>query len=185
MNTTLPSLPWMVAVAAMTAGAVSPARAQAGLQPGLWEHRMQMKTASGQMEGAMAQMQSQLANMPAEQRKMIEERMSHSGVGLGGAPNTVRVCLSKEHAARGEAPQGDGRCQQHIVQRSGGTVKFRFTCSGNPPSSGEGEYTITSPRAYSGHSVVDTVVKGQPERVEMTQSGTWLSADCGGLKPAP
>jgi hypothetical protein len=173
------------ALGALVLFTVSPAQAQSKLQPGLWEHTMLMKSGSGQMEGAMAKMQSQLASMPPEQRKMIESRMAQSGASMGAKPNTVQVCLSKERAERGDTPQGDSRCKQEVLQRSGGTMKFRFTCAGNPPSSGEGEYTITGPNAYSGHSVINTVVDGRPERMEMTQSGKWLSADCGSLKPMP
>ena len=127
------------ALGALALAAALPVQAQTKLQPGLWEHTMLMKTASGQMEGAMAKMQSQLASMPPEQRKMIEDRMAQSGAGMGAKPNIVRVCLSKERAERGDTPQGDGRCKQEVLQRSGGTMKFRFTCAGNPPSSGEGD----------------------------------------------
>ena len=161
------------------------AAAQARLQPGLWEHTMQMKSGSGQMEGAIAQMQARLAAMPPDKRKQIEAMMAQQGAALGGTPGTVRVCLSKEAAERGESPQSDGRCKQEALQRNGNTVRFRFTCAGDPPSSGEGEYTLAGPTAYNGRMVVNTTRRGQPERMEMTQSGKWLSADCGGLKPRP
>ncbi len=52
-----------------------------------------------------------------------------------------------------------------------------------PASSGEGEYTLSGDKAYRGHAVVDTTVQGKPERIEMQQSGQWISADCGAVKP--
>lgn len=172
-------------LAALLAAGSQAVLAQTKLQAGLWEHTMQMKSGSGQMEGAMAKMQAQLAAMPPAQRQQVEAMMARNGAAMGSAPNTVRLCLSKENAERGEPPQGDGRCKQEVLQRSGSTIKFRFSCSGNPPSTGEGEYQVSGPTAFSGHSVINTVVQGKPERMEMTQTGKWLSADCGSLQPRP
>lgn len=154
------------------------------VSPGLWEQSMTMKTQSGQLEQGMAQMQKELAKLPPDQRKMMEQMMAGRGVGMApGQPTTVRVCISPEQAARDEMPQHDGRCKQTEVQRSGSTVKFKFSCTGQPPTSGEGEYTFESSKANSGRVVVDTVAAGKPERMEMQSRGRWLAADCGALKP--
>ena len=37
--------------------------------------------------------------------------------------------------------------------------------------------------SYSSKSVMNTTVEGKPERMTMDQTGKWLSADCGALKP--
>jgi len=155
------------------------------MSPGLWEHAMTMKGGGGQTEAAMAQMQQQMATMPPEQRKMVEEMMAKQGIGIGGAgkPTTVRVCVSPAMAERDEMPQGDGRCKQDSLRRSGNKLSFKFSCSGDPPSSGEGEFTFSGSQAYSGHTVVNTTVKGKPERMEMQLEGRFVAADCGSLKP--
>jgi hypothetical protein len=57
------------------------------------------------------------------------------------------------------------------------------TCGGQPPTSGEGEVTFSSPTAYTSKSIVNTSVEGKPERMTMDQSGKWLAADCGAVKP--
>ncbi len=172
----------------MALGALpAPAWAQK-LAPGLWEHSFTMKTGSGRVEAAMAQMQQQLAAMPPDQRKKMEAMMAGQGLGMGmgpGKPNTLRVCLTPEQAARDQMPQQDTRCQQTQSQRSGNVLKFKFSCSGDPPSTGEGEYTIVSDKAHKGRMVVSTVAQGQPERMEMEQSARWLAADCGSVKPRP
>lgn len=177
-------------LAALAASAACvPASAQPGkLQPGLWEQAMTMKSASGQMEAQTAQMQQQLASMPPDQRKMVEDMMAKQGVAMGGGSaggrnTTVKMCISPEQAERAELPQQEGNCKQEMVQRSGSTVRYRFSCTGNPPTSGEGEYTLTSPTSYSGRATVLTQVQGKPEKIEMTQTGRWLGADCGTLKP--
>lgn len=160
-----------------------PAAAQTQLKPGLWEHSIQMG-GDAKMEAAMAKAQEQMAKMPPGQRQQMEAMMAKNGVGMGAKPGTVRVCLSKDAAERGEPPQSDGRCRHETLQRSGSTMKFRFTCKGEPPSSGEGEYTMSGPTRYTGRMVMNTVVQSQPRRMEMNQTGQWLAADCGGIKPA-
>ena len=178
------------ALAALTAAALAlPASAQPGkLQPGLWEHSMTMKSASGQMEAQMANMQKELASMPPDQRKMVEDMMAKQGVAMGGGSaggrnTTIKMCLTPEQAARDDLPQQEGNCKQETVERSGSTVRYRFSCAGNPPTSGEGEYTLASPTSYTGRTTVLTQVQGKPEKMEMTQTGRWLGADCGSIKP--
>jgi hypothetical protein len=166
----------------MAFGAFTSAHSMA---PGLWEHAMTMKSGGGELDASMAKMQKELAALPPDQRKMVEEMMSKQGVGVGGAgkPITTRVCVSAEMAARNEMPQNDAKCRQESVQRSGNTVRFKFACSGDPPGRGEGEYTFNGDKAYSGRTIVDTVVKGKPERMEMQMQGRHLGTDCGALKP--
>jgi TolA-binding protein len=181
---TLSALIAPIALSALAA----PAMAQPGkMQPGLWEHAMTMKSASGQMEAQMAQMQKELASMPPEQRKMVEDMMARQGVtmggGAGGRNTTIKMCITPEQAQRAEVPQQDGNCKQETVERSGNTVRYRFSCAGNPPTTGEGEYTMASPTSYTGRTTVLTQVQGKPEKMEMTQTGRWLAADCGSIKP--
>jgi hypothetical protein len=154
------------------------------IRPGLWEHTFSMKTQSGEMEQAMSQLQKQLADMPPEQRKMMEQMMAAKGVGLSSKGNTIKVCITKEDAARDYLPQNEGDCRQQVLKRTGNTMKFKFDCSGDPPSSGEGEITILNAKAYTGKTALNTKVAGKPERMNMIQSGQWLSDDCGQVQPS-
>ena len=153
------------------------------IRPGLWEHSLTMQSQSGEMERAMREMQQQLSGMPPDQRKMMEQMMASQGMQLGPDGQTIRVCISKEQAAQGMVPQSDGNCRQEIIERRGDTIKFRFHCPGTPPSSGEGEVTISSPTRYNGKSTISTTVNGQSETVTTVQSGKWLSYECGDLQP--
>ena len=153
------------------------------MRPGLWEHSMAMKSQSGQMEAAMAEMQKSLASMPPAQRKQMEQMMAQSGVAMGAKVNVVKVCITPEDAARMEVPKYNDQCKQEVTQRSASTLKFKFTCTGQPPTSGEGEVTFNGPTAYTSKSVVNTRVDGKPERMTMDQAGKWLAADCGAVKP--
>ncbi len=159
------------------------ALAQQRLQPGLWEQSMTTK--NEKMNQAMAQMQQQLASMPPEQRKQMEAMMAQKGVTMGGAGGaiTAKVCITPEQAARDEIPAREGKCKRTSSERSGNTFRFAFTCEDG--GSGEGEYTLQSPKAHSGKMIMNTVRNGKTERMEMQHSGRWLAADCGAVKPRP
>ncbi|MBC7940288.1 MAG: DUF3617 domain-containing protein [Chitinophagaceae bacterium] len=186
----MPHNPKNTLVALLLVGAAAGASAQKVL-PGLWESSASVKMQGVQADAAMAKMQQEMAKemakMPPEQRKMVEDMMAKQGVGIGGPgakPNTVRLCITPEQAARDELPQDEtGRCKQQNVQRSGSVLRFSFICEGPPPTRGEGEYTLIDPKNYKGRVVVDSSVSGQPQRMEMQQTGRWLGADCGNLKP--
>lgn len=156
--------------------------------PGLWENTVSMKSGSGQLEAAMAQMREQMARMTPEQRQQIEAMLASRGAGVGmaaGQPTTLKVCVTPEQAANDDFARHDGHCKTTSTERSGKTVRIRFVCEGERKTSGEGEFTIDSDKSHRGHMVVDTTVKGRPERIEMDSTGRWLSADCGAVKPRP
>ena len=154
------------------------------LAPGLWEYSFIVT--GGGAEAATARMQEEMARMPPEQRKKMEQMMAAQGVSTGpGKGMTMRMCITPEQAARDEIPHDKGGCKRTRMQRSGSTVRFAFECAGPPPSKGEGEFTIASSKSYSGRMQVDSTHKGQPLRTAMQQSGLWLAADCGSVKPRP
>jgi hypothetical protein len=142
---------------------------------------MQMKSQSAEMEKAMAQAQAAMANMTPEQRKQMDAMMAKNGIAMGGAPNTVRMCITPEQAALRQVPTRDG-CT-HTMQHNGNTTRMQFSCAGDPPSSGEGQFTLLSPKAYDGEFTFTTQRQGKPEVMQTKQSGKWLSADCGAIKP--
>ena len=175
-----------ILLAAVIGASASLASAQS-LRPGLWEsaNRTQFE-GNSQMSAQMAQAQERLANMPPEQRQMMEQVMKQRGIsmtpGANGSGMTVKYCLTKEMAERKEIPAQRGDCKTTHTQTGAGKKKIAFTCT-NPPSSGEGEVTFSSPEAYSMKMVVNTTMQGRPEKMNMDMSGRWLAADCGDIKP--
>ena len=165
----------------------APAAAQT-MKPGLWEINNKMGGSGdtgAKMAAAQAEMQKQMAAMPPEQRKQMEKMMAQQGVNMApsaaGGGMAVRVCITKEMAARNETPtQGD--CKQEQLQKSGNTTKFKFTCS-KPPSSGEGEVTMNSPESYTMKMKMTSQEKGKPEQMTMDAQGKFVSSDCGSVKP--
>ncbi len=155
------------------------------MKPGLWEITNKMG-GSAEMDKAMAQMQQQMASMPPEQRKMMQDMMAKQGMSMGtgaGGGISVKVCMTKEMAERNELPQQQqGDCKSTASPRMGNTQKISYTCT-QPPSSGEGEITFKGSDAYDMKMTTSSTVKGKPEKMTITGSGKWVSADCGAVKP--
>ncbi|MDX1678107.1 DUF3617 domain-containing protein [Arsukibacterium sp.] len=151
---------------------------QLNVEPGLWQHNFSITTASGELERAMQQLEQQLASMPAAQRQMMEKMMASQGMSFDLKGRSMQVCLTQQQIDGGQLPQQDG-CQQQISQSGDNSYRFSFSCDTNPPTSGEGEMTFSSRKAYSGTASFTTQVNGKAEQMTMQQSGKWLQADCG------
>jgi len=172
------------AVLAAMIGGAGTASGQS-MKPGLWGFNSKTQNASGELDKARADMQKRVASMPPDQRKMAEGIIAQRGMGMGaGGPGTMgmRACITKEMAERDEVPSQKGDCKTTTSPRAGTSVKMAFTCA-NPPSTGEGELTFISPEAFTMKMQVSNAASGVPEKTNMEQSGRWLSADCGAVKP--
>ena len=102
----------------------------------------------------------------------------------GGAPNTIRVCITREQAARDLTPDNDGRCQRTNVVRSGNTTEFDFTCkSARSDVSGHGSFTRVSDNAYTATSSAAMVTKSTTTHMTSDIASRFISSDCGDVKP--
>lgn len=172
-----------LAAALLAAGAAHAQPQPPQLTPGLWELAGTVKSQSGTVERAMAEAQAQIAKLPPDQRQQIERMMAERGIGLGQGGATVQVCLTAADLAEGNVPVQSGDCSQTVVSRDGDTTKVRFSCQADPPVSGTGEVQVLSPTTLRSTAVVATTINGQPERLDTTQNGRWLAADCGRIRP--
>lgn len=152
--------------------------AEPTLRAGLWEHSFEVSSESGRMEAALAQAKQMLESMPAQYRQMIEQQLAASGVSLDLQNSRVRVCLSEEQAARNQFPEPSDNCSQSFSEQGKGVFKIEFRCDGNPPVTGEGEMRVVSDKEYRGTMTIDASIEGEADRMQATQTGTWLSADC-------
>jgi hypothetical protein len=162
--------------------ALMPAAQAQRIAPGLWEQAATVKMAGGQMEAALAEAQKELAQLPPEQRKMAQDMMARQGMGAGGASQTTtRICITKAQAERDELARPEDGCRNDSIQRSGNTVRVKFSCGAR--GNGEAVYTLASEKSYRGRTLFNAMVDGRPERMDMALSGKWISADCGSVKP--
>lgn len=148
------------------------------MEPGLWEHSFSMQSESGELERAMEEAKRQLEGLPAAQRRMMESMLEQQGIRFGGTSSSIQVCLTQQEIDRGVMPQQDG-CEQTLEPQGDNRFRFSFRCDTTPPSSGQGEMVLESPRAYRGNAQFTTEVNGRAERMTMQQQGKWLQADCG------
>lgn len=176
------------------------------MKPGLWEHAFKfdkgsLGTVSGvqpeQISAALEGMKQQMANLPPEQRKMMEDMMAKQGIkvsdeGIDMAAQGLRIskdgtsinaCITQAEIDRGEMPQADKNCEQKITQVSPKNFKATYSCKGEHPSQGEGEIIFQSDKAYTGKMKMVTQINGKTETIQGTQTGKWLSSDCGDIKP--
>jgi hypothetical protein len=181
MNTRLRLL-----VAGIGACAGASVLAQPHVRPGLWDETITIKTDDPRANAAMEQMKAKLASMPPEQRAAIEKMMASHGMAPtpGGAPNAVRVCITKEQIARGFTPDRDGRCSRVNVSTSGNVTKFDFTCvSANDNISGHGTLTTMGDSAFAVSTTADSTSQKRAMHVQSDIAGKFVSADCGDVKP--
>lgn len=152
------------------------------MKPGLWEVATQIQSANGQVEQAMAMAQQQMKTMSPEQRKMMNDMMAKNGVSLSGNGVTAKVCITKEMAARNDAPiQTQNGCTSTHSPIVNGKMKVTYSCA-QPKSSGEGELTFEGDKAYR-MTMRSTGVQGATGEMTMSGNGRWLGSDCGSIKP--
>lgn len=159
------------------------------MKPGLWEIATKMMGGSSEMADAMAQAQKQMDSMPPEQRKMMQDMMAKRGMQMGsssGGGMRIKICMTQEMVDRNQMTLRQsggthGDCTQNNSPRSGNTMQFSYVCA-KPPSSGEGQFTFTSPEAYSMKMTSTNTVNGQAENIAMQTDGHWLGSDCGNIK---
>ncbi|GGY73447.1 hypothetical protein GCM10011613_18220 [Cellvibrio zantedeschiae] len=180
---------------------------QVDMKPGLWEHTFKLNEGSigaitgvqqEQVSQAMDEMKKQMANMSPEQRKMMEDMMAKQGIKISdkGIDMTsqnlhiskdgtiIKVCVTQAQIDSGELPQAEN-CEQKVTQVSANVFKSTFACKGEHPVNGEGQIVFQSNKAYTGTTKVTTEVNKKVQTIEGTQSGKWLSSDCGDVKPLP
>jgi len=173
-----------LSVACATALLAAAAQAQTHIRPGLWEEAITVKSDNAQANAAMEQMKEKLASMPPDQRAAIEKMMAGRGMGLGGAPSSIRVCITKEQTERDFTPDSSGRCQHTNVARSGNVTKFDFTCtSARSDVSGHGVFTQMGDSAFAVSSAADMVSHNTTMHTQTDIAGKFISSDCGDVKP--
>ena len=170
----------------LAAMAVASVGAHAQTQaPGLWEYAVTMKSGDAKLESAQTEMQKKIDAMPPEQRKQMEAAMASRGIKLSGGTTTSKICFTKEEAADPPAARvRAGNCTKTDVKRSGGTMTFTYTCT-EPPSTGQGELTFQSDKAYTMKTVMTSQDPAKPRQLTMETQAKWLAGDCGDVKPRP
>lgn len=167
-----------------------PASAALPIKPGLWETSSKMQTAEGELGTAMAVLQQQMANMTPEQRKSLEAMIAKNGGGIAvpefGKDGSVltKVCLTPEMIANSQLPSGTKQngCTHKNAPLAGGILTTTFSCT-NPPAQGQVRFVLKSETSYTMTMNTTATINGATQTMSAQGSGTWVSADCGKVKP--
>lgn len=170
---------WLLGLALSLPGFV---QAQS-VKPGLWEYSSQVGSADPAVAQQMKEAQAQLAQLPPEQRKMMEQMLGQSGVGLGSKANSVRVCLTPEQAKSGDVPVSDEACTYKTVQRSASGMTMEFACKGEDKAQGTVAVRFKGDTSYDMKARILAQVDGKPTRMEVDTQARWVGASCGAVKP--
>ena len=157
------------------------------LKPGLWEIVTESQQLNGKaMPDHQGEMAEQMKSLPPEVRKQVEAQMKSAGVQLGtakGGGMSVQMCMSKEMLDENRWQGADGQCQSKMLGRTGDTWNWKMVCT-KPPGHGEGATTMApGGQAYASQMRMTMEQGGKPQTMAMKHRGTWISADCGSLKP--
>jgi hypothetical protein len=144
------------------------------MKPGLWE--MTMKSDA-------------MKNMPKIPPEQMEQ-MRKMGIAMpqmqdGGI--VQKVCITKEMAERDGTPEmhtSDAGCEPKNFSSAGNSYSGNIICNG-PTLKGEGKVkgTFSGNQSFSSTYEFKGTAEGQPVNQRSENSGKWLSADCGSVKP--
>jgi hypothetical protein len=149
------------------------------VQPGLWEHSIDLKSESGRLEIALELARTQMALLPPAQRKAVEDTLAQQGIQADFVNQTFRNCITEEEASSGVFKFAeDGGCEQTDVRVDGATTHISFVCA-----QGEGQLQLTNGNAYTGTSSMTLNFGGVLENATATHSGRWVDASCAALNP--
>lgn len=175
----------LLVACAIALPAVAALAQQPHIRPGLWEETVNVKSDNAQMNAAMAQMKERMAAMTPEQRAAMEKAMAGHGMGMGGAANTMRVCVTKEQIARGFRPEEKGHCSRSNISTSGNVTKFDFACQSERGGgiTGHGVYTELGDTAFTVSTSADMTNPKMTMHIQNDMTGKFVSSDCGDVKP--
>ena len=149
-------------------------QAQEHIKPGLWEITVDTKTDNPAME----QMKARLAAMPPEQRAAMAKMIP--GMATGDAPNSLRVCITPEQAARAASPDANSRCARTNVVHSGNTTTFDMACGS---MTGHGKMVRVSDNEFVSDSTSEMTHGSQTTHMQSHSTSKFVSSDCGDVKP--
>lgn len=147
---------------------------QIPVKPGLWEHKMALRSESGRVEVALEIARTQMALLPVEQRRMVEDTIRQQGLQVDWVNQTFQNCITEEEVQSGRFSFAEnGGCEQTSVRNKGFVTEIEFVCS-----QGQGELTLEDGTQYTGTSSMTLNFGGFVENATATHSGRWVGASC-------
>jgi hypothetical protein len=154
------------------------------IKPGLWEVEMERDGA----QAKMPDMSERLKQMPPEQRAKIEEMMKARGIDMSAGAGKIRMCMDKESLnserwAANRGADGEVNCKTDFTTRSNTSWKWHSVCTQPFQSETNGEALFADAEHYIVKSTTTRTVQGQAKTTQTTLKSTYVSSDCGDVKP--
>lgn len=158
--------------------ATSANSAETLMKPGLWE----VTTTSNLLSLA--------AHIPPEQMENINQLAKEYGFEMPAIQNGAaksNACITPEMASKKIMPtsfQEQAGCTVNKATQNGNSYRVEFVCK-NPQLDGTGvaEGTFTNTENFTGQTVFNGTVQGNPIKEQANMSGKWVGANCGNVKP--
>ena len=149
------------------------------MKSGLWQIRVEHEENGKRMAGGAERMKERMKTMTPEKRQQFEEMMKKQGVVLG--EDGTKFCYSQRMLERG-AWADQGGCKTDFTNRSSTSWKWHSSCPALDYE-GDGEAHFSDSGNFVVKSTGVTTSAGTSHTSTSTRTGTWLSADCGDVKP--
>ena len=150
------------------------------MKPGLWQVHIEREENGQKMPDGAERMKERMKNMSPEEGQRFEEMMKQRGVVLGDGGMT-KFCYSQKMVERG-AWADQGGCKTDFNNRSASSWKWHSSCPALGYQ-GDGEARFSDSGSFVVKTSGVTTNAGKSRTSNSTRTGTWLSADCGDVKP--
>lgn len=154
-------------------GCAGLAHAGTGLKPGMWEIATQ--TAMPNVKN-MPKLPSNIQIPPEVQARMAQNGIQLGAINVNSGMVTVRHCLTKEEAERDQPPAAasDKNCRPTAYNRSGNTITYQVSCTGEHPATGHGQIMLNGPESYSGSNTITAQTKQGAMTFTTNIQGRWV-----------
>ena len=167
----------VISAVVLVATALGAQSQTAPIKPGLWQVQSERE-----VDGQKApDMNDRMKNMSPEKRAQFEAMMKQHGIATDGS-GVQKVCYTKENLDRSAWADQAMDCKATFSSQTGSSWKWHTSC---PTMKIEADGEATFPNSQS-YMVKSTSVSKRDDKTRITKhtmTGTWLSPDCGDIKP--
>ena len=161
--------PLSPAVVALLLLAAAPASAAPHGKPGLWTVVTTM----------------QMPNMP-QLPPQVAQMMKQRGQPEMNGPMTQQVCMTNAQAKALGQPKlerAGTKCTTRLVSQTGSSAVSEAVCHGRMEGTVRTEISWRGESHYEDNTSFKGTMGGRPQSFSSRQSGDWVKADCGAVKP--
>ena len=148
------------------------------VEPGRWQHSVDLSSESGRLEAALDLARMQMALLPEAQQQRIKSMLQRQGIQFDLVNQSFQNCVTEEEASSGEFDfMKHGGCELTDVNEVGQDTQISFSCA-----RGQGELVLSDGRSYTGTSSMNLEFAGITEVATATHSGHWVGPSCAALR---